>query len=274
MFRETLLLALLSPTLCLAQETHEWETSHVAGNEIAWSCEGTGTPTFVLIAGLGLDAHASFGRIFHGYDGVGQVCFYDRAGMGESTFANPQTRTLDQLVAELHDVVVQAGWSDIVLVPHSFGGFIARAYASEYKAETRGILFLDAMHEDWLPRLAEEMLPADWAIMERILQWNVQSFHEDFTQAQEALRDKRIRSDVPITVISRGIPHVQIRLEHMSYDGLDLFDNEHRILQSKLARLSTDSQHRIARYSSHMINDYDPWLVIEEMKLLAVRLAQ
>jgi len=269
--RGLLFLALLAPVLCFSQETHEWQFANVAGNEIAWSCEGSGVPTYVLIAGMGLDAHSSFGRIYHGFDGEGRICMYDRAGMGKSTFADPHTRTLSELVTELHDVAVEAGWSDVILVPHSFGGFVARAYASKYANNTRGILFLDAMQEDWLPRLKAEMLPADWAIMERILEWNVRNFREDYVQAQEAVRKSQIRHDLPITVISRGIPHVQIRLEHMTYDGLDIFDNEHRILQAQLARLSSHSEHRIARYSSHMINDYDPWLVIDEMKRLAAR---
>ena len=161
-----------------------------------------------------------------------------------------------------------------LLVAHSFGGFIARAVASDYPDEVLGILFLDAEHEDWMPRLQAEMNPDDWSIMESILDWNTRTFHEDFIEAQEAVRNTTLPEDLPITVISRGIPHVQIRLEGMSYRGIDLFDGEHNVLQARLAHLSWNSEHRIAHYSSHMINDFDPWLVIDEIQLLVARLSE
>lgn len=116
----------------------------IAGNRIAWSCTGTGQPTIILIAGLGLSARESFGKVYDAYDGPGRLCIYDRAGMGESKFAEPKTRTLDQLATELHDLAQANGWGRAVLVPHSFGGFIARAYAQKYPAEVSGILFVDA----------------------------------------------------------------------------------------------------------------------------------
>lgn len=118
------------------------------------------------------------------------------------------------------------------------------------------------------------MSPDDWSMMERILDWNTRTFHEDFIEAQEAVRGTTLPEDLPITVISRGIPHVQIRLEGMSYRGIDVFDGEHNVLQARLANLSSNSEHRIAHYSSHMINDFDPWLVIDEIKLLLPRLSQ
>jgi hypothetical protein len=135
-------------------------------------------------------------------------------------------------------------------------------------------LFLDVAHEDWLPKLKAKMQPADWAIMERILKWNESKFHEDYVQAQEAVRSTKLPSDLPITVIARGLVHSQIRLERMSYEGIDLFDGEHKALQPELAKMTTDAQYRVARYSSHVFNDYDPWLVIDEIRMLAERVSK
>jgi pimeloyl-ACP methyl ester carboxylesterase len=274
-----LLLAFTALALCqaiysqvFAQQEHEWQFSEVTGNKIAWSCMGEGYPTMVLVAGGGLSAHDSFGRIYHNYDGPGRLCMYDRAGLGESEFVDPRTRTLDQLVDELHQVSELNAWGEFVLVAHSFGGFIARAYAHTYPAEVRGILFLDVAQEDWIPRLRQKMNPDDWAIMERIIGWNERTFHEDYLEAQEAVRATKLRENLPITVLSRGIPHTRIRIERMSYEGIDIFENEHNALQAKVAALSSNSQHRIARYSSHIFNDFDPWVVIDEIKALVKRL--
>jgi pimeloyl-ACP methyl ester carboxylesterase len=257
-----------------AQEEHTWQFTPFAGNNIAWSCTGEGQPTMVLVAGGGFSGHDSYSRIYHNYDGPGRLCMYDRAGLGASKFINPKTRTLDQMVDELHGVSSANSWGDAVLIAHSFGGFIARAYAHKYPEEVRGILFLDVAQEDWLPRLKEKMSASDWAILERILAWTERTFHEDYPQAEEAVRKTKLRPDLPITVLSRGIPHTRIRIERMSYEGIDLYENEHKALQSKIADLTSNSEHRIARYSSHVFNDFDPWIVIEEIKLLTKRLPE
>jgi hypothetical protein len=118
------------------------------------------------------------------------------------------------------------------------------------------------------------MTSSDWAIMERILAWNERSFHEDYLQAQEAVRATKLRPDLPITVLTRGIPNTRVRAERMSYEGCDVFEHEHLALQAKIAALSSNSEHRTARYSSHIFNEWDPWIVIDEIKLLIKRLPQ
>jgi pimeloyl-ACP methyl ester carboxylesterase len=106
----------------------------------------------VLVAGGDLDAHASFGRIYHNYKGRGRICMYDRAGLGQSSFNSPKTRTLKELSTEWHELSQRQQWGSAILVAHSFGGFIARAYASDHPVQVRGLLLLDVAHEDWLPR--------------------------------------------------------------------------------------------------------------------------
>jgi hypothetical protein len=57
----------------------------------------------------------------------------------------------------------------------------------------------------------------------------------------------------------------------MSYEGVDLFNAEHNALQAKLIALSSNVEHRVARYSSHIVDDTDPLLVIEEIEKLVER---
>ena len=255
------------------QEDHVYSFAAIEGNSIAWSCEGSGGPTVVLIAGSGASAHESFGNIYHNYRGGGRICMYDRAGIGKSTFARPENRRLAQLASELHELATREKWGPSIFVAHSFGGFIARAFAAQYSSDVLGILFMDAVHEDWLPRLKSEMAPADWAIMEGSVSWNLSTFHEDYYEAQEAVRTLAIRDALPVTVISRGLPHTTVRVAGMSYRGVDIFNAEHDALQSKLVALSSATEHRVARYSSHMVDDTDPWLVIEEIGKLVQRTA-
>lgn len=257
-----------------SQEEHVYRFQKIDGNRIAWSCEGSGEPTIALLGGSGLSAHESFGRIYHNYRGSGRICMYDRAGIGKSTLARLENRRLAQLTNELRQLSVSEQWGHLILVAHSFGGFLARAYAAQYPDDVLGILFLDATQEDWLPRLKSEMAASDWAIMESAVSWNLSTFHEDYYQAQEAMRTLALKDTLPITVVSRGLPHTTVRAAGMSYDGVDVFNAEHDALQARLLTLSSDTEHRIARYSSHMVNDTDPWLVIEEIGKLVKRTSE
>ncbi len=254
------------------QSEHEYEFETIQGNRIAWSCEGDTEPTIVLIAGMGLSAHPSFDRVYHNYDGSGRICMYDRAGLGKSTFDHPHTRTMAELVEELTVLVQRQKWGPLVLVPHSFGGFIAQAYTAENPADVIGILFLDVGHVDWVPAMEAQMSEADWAIMERIIAWNEREFHEDYLEGQEAARAAKLPGQLPITVVSRGVPHTQIRLEKMSYEGIDIYERTHQELQYDLVGLTGDARHRYARVASHLINEYDPWLVIDEIESLVARI--
>ena len=266
-----LILLISLPQPVRGQEAHVYNFADIEGNRIAWSCEGTGNPTIALVEGSGLTAHDSFGRTYHKYHGPGRICMYDRAGIGKSTFPHPRNRTLAELANELHELGASQKWGSLIIVAHSFGGFVARAYAAQYPDETLGILFLDTIHEDWLPRLKAEMTPADWAIMDSTVSWTLRTFHEDVYEAQEAVRGFAIRDDLPVTVISRGLPHTTVRVAGMSYEGVDLFNAEHDALQAKLIALSSNTEHRVARYSSHLVDDTDPLLVIEEIEKLVKR---
>lgn len=108
-----------------------------------------GRPTVVLIAGssgLSIDwvflqkQVATFAR----------VCSYDRSGTAWSDLG-PYPHTLAQKIFELHLLLQKSGESTpLVLVGHSYGGRLARLYASTYPAEVTGMVLVDAGHEDSL----------------------------------------------------------------------------------------------------------------------------
>lgn len=70
-------------------EEHVWQTVQIQGNSIAFSCQGKGDNTLLVLAGMGLDVHASFKNIYHRFERANyQICMYDRAGMGQSSVAS------------------------------------------------------------------------------------------------------------------------------------------------------------------------------------------
>jgi pimeloyl-ACP methyl ester carboxylesterase len=265
-----LLMILSGSAYC--QQKPAYEFAQIGENRIAYSCKGQGEFTVVFISGMGLSAQQSFGNTYFPDQDTRRICLYDRAELGQSHLASEEPRTLAQIADELHELAGRDGWKNLILMPHSFGGFIARAYAGKYPDTVKGILFVDCVHEDWLPALKKRMSATDWPHMQFVIDWQLKHTHEDYFAGQEEARALPALGSLPITVISRGLPHTNIRVTGMSYEGVDIFNREHNRLQSRLLKLSKDSRHRIAKYSSHIVDETDPLLIIEEIEKLEKRI--
>jgi pimeloyl-ACP methyl ester carboxylesterase len=265
------LLSLVSVHAAAADAPGE-QFARVGANQLAWECRGEGGKTVVLIAGMGLDAHATYKNTFRHFALPGyQVCLYDRAGVGKST---PQSaaRPLRALADELDGLIRQRGWRDVVLVSHSFGGLIARAYAQAHPDVVKGIVFVDSVHESWYAAMQRTMSPEGWRTMDMVITWERdKNSHEDFVEAIQALGKPAKRLDLPVTVLSRGLPYTNIRQAKMSYDDVDAFNTTWDAAQFELTKVSDDMRHVRMRYAAHLFDEQDPWLVLDEIGLLARR---
>jgi pimeloyl-ACP methyl ester carboxylesterase len=115
----------------------------VNGHKMRIDCTGSGSPTIVLEAGGGND-----GLIWGGVQPVlaktTRVCSYDRAGFGWSDALSPP-RDADHVAAELHGLLVAAKVDGpIVLMGHSIGGLYIRDYATRYRGDVAGLIFVDS----------------------------------------------------------------------------------------------------------------------------------
>jgi pimeloyl-ACP methyl ester carboxylesterase len=165
----TTLLVLLA-TGALAGVTYQWRATRsdlaatpppgtfvdVSGHRLHIWCTGTGNPPVILESGLG-GTIADWGFVQPEVAGFTQVCSYDRAGMGYSA-SGPSPRTARRLAQELTKLIEARGISHpVVLVAASFGGFVARVFASEHEDRVAGLVLVDASHEDQtheIPRVA------------------------------------------------------------------------------------------------------------------------
>lgn len=112
------------------------------GRHLNLRCTGTGSPTIVLEAGLGMTSRA-WATVQPMLARTNKVCAYDRAGFGFSE-GGPVPRDLAAEVADLHALVVAAPIeTPLVLVAHSWGTAIARAYASDHRSDLVGVVLLD-----------------------------------------------------------------------------------------------------------------------------------
>jgi pimeloyl-ACP methyl ester carboxylesterase len=80
-----------------------------------------------------------------------RACAYDRAGLGWSDPAN-SPRTTSNIVEELHALLDAAQLpAPYILVGHSFGGMLVRAYAATYPEQVAGLVLVDPLWPgEWL----------------------------------------------------------------------------------------------------------------------------
>jgi pimeloyl-ACP methyl ester carboxylesterase len=118
----------------------------VGGWRLHLNCTGearASQPTVILEAGVG-DFSVEWSLVQPDVAKFARVCSYDRAGDGWSDLG-PHPRTLRQIVYELHTLLNKGGVKPpLVLVGHSYGGWLVRLYASTYPAEVAGMVLVEA----------------------------------------------------------------------------------------------------------------------------------
>ena len=115
----------------------------VGGYRLHLHCAGTGSPTVVLLNGLG-ETSPQWSRIQPQVAATTRVCAYDRAGQGWSDdSAKPADATT--AATDLHTLLAAAGETGpFVLAGHSSGGVHALTYTHLYPAQVAGIVLLDS----------------------------------------------------------------------------------------------------------------------------------
>lgn len=113
------------------------------------NCVGQDAPTVVFEAALGASS-LSWSLVQPVIGRMTRACAYDRAGFGWSD-AGPLPRTADCLADELHALLHRSlAHGPYVLVGHSFGGLVIRAFRARYPDETAGVVLIEpAIAEEW-----------------------------------------------------------------------------------------------------------------------------
>jgi pimeloyl-ACP methyl ester carboxylesterase len=258
------------------------------GRRLFLECRGTGSPTVVLEAGTGdladvwkmpptgpgaavLPAVARFTR----------VCAYDRPGTylpdGRRSRSDPvaMPRSARDIVADLRALLSAADVpGPYVLVGHSFGGMVARLYATLHPGGLAGLVSVDAQNEDFVEAYQDLLTPEQYlsavldpqpppgmesyAAVERL------SLETSAAQMRQAQADTPLRR-MPVVVVSHsrdlwnpfGFPSgwPQVELERAFQGSQDM-----------LAALVPGARHWVAARSGHYIQLDQPRLVTRAIR--------
>ena len=129
----------------------------VGGFRLHLTCQGRG-PSVIFDAALG-GSSISWSLVQPEVARFARACAYDRAGFGWSD-AGPFPRTAGRAADELRVLLDRAAVPPpFVLVGHSFGGLVARIFATRFRADTAALVLVDPAHpEDWATPAPKEKI--------------------------------------------------------------------------------------------------------------------
>lgn len=139
----------LTFTLCfsgavLAQENDRLVA--IANGQLHAIQAGAGAYTVIFEAGFMSDLSV-WQKVAPAIANSAQILVYSRAGVGKSP-ARKQALTLTQHAEELQQLIAANKIKGpIILVGHSYGGFVIRQFAASYPAQVAGMVFIDPANE-------------------------------------------------------------------------------------------------------------------------------
>ncbi len=268
------------------------------GRKVYLECRGRGRPTVVLEAGTGNNAHVwqahEPGRraILPAVARFTHVCVYDRPGtVWDGSLGQPKSvsrsdpvampRTARDIVLDLHALLRKGRTlraahlrGPYVLAGHSFGGMIARLYATTYPKRVAGLVSIDAQSE-WLAAaykrlLTQEQYTAAFGNPQPFPGFPGYADYEQLALEPSGAEMRQAQADTPL----RRMPLVV--LSHSLTDPnpfgfppdwpIAALNHAFEKSQDKLAELVPGARHVIAARSGHYIQLDQPGLVIDAIR--------
>lgn len=249
----------------------------VGGHRLHLYCEGVGEPTVLFESGLG-GIGLSWMNVLPRVAQTARACYYDRAGYGWSE-PGPLPRTAAVEADELARLLDAAGLTrPVVLVAHSFGGYVAQRFTRRFPARVAGLVLVDASHPGQLaafpipsgsyceavargyplrarvdPNLPASF-PAPWRaralrlmLTESAVRTQLSELCNFAQSASEAAGETPFPA-VPLTVLSRG------RAEFRDSPSGRARELAWATLQAGLAKLTAGARHIVVQGAGHAIH--------------------
>lgn len=259
------------------------------GREIYLTCEGTGSPTVMLVSGLGGSAevwrtsptaagyatstNAGAPTVFDGVAAFTRVCAYDRPGTSDSRSTGvPQPTSARTSAYDLEALLIASGEAvPLVLVGHSYGGPIIRMFAATHPDQVEGMVLVDALSEDLATGLTAEQHAVFQALNAPPSGSDAETF--DTTTVFADLRSSSPAPVVPVTVLTADTPQLTPELlasgqlpPGVDQEFADALWAAQMAAQQVLATKFPGALHVTATASDHYIQLGNPQLVIDSIR--------
>jgi pimeloyl-ACP methyl ester carboxylesterase len=193
------------------------------------------------------------------------IVSYDRAGFGKSDL--PETP---------HDMREEVEWlwqgleklelqKDLILVGHSFGGWMIRLFASEHPEAVRGMVFVDPFTNEFVDMLGIEYLdnhpmagkiPFDTSQPDKLSKYQralVRMVGNGLGPKMEVMRKTSVPSEIPVVVITSGRPFLPKTEEQEAW----------RLSHEQMTASIEGATLIVAEESGHMVPAIQPDLIIK-----------
>lgn len=253
------------------------ERFDLGGYQVHIYCQGEGSPTVIVDAGLGDDS-TDWLPVQSGVSANSRICVFDRPGYGWSDFG-PQPRNSMRIAFELETLLARAEIKPpYIMVGHSFGGYNIRVFTANHPEQVQGMVLVDASHEDQYERFQISLpqnynrrsnililpkTPGGEAHMNKPQVLRERAFHaaraeiSSLSDSARQVQQHRKLPNIPLVIVSRGKPEWFGDLSQQTRE------KTWTDLQQELYLLSTKSQHVFANESGHDIPQYQPQIIID-----------
>jgi pimeloyl-ACP methyl ester carboxylesterase len=258
------------------------------GRRLYLECRGRGRPTVMLEAGTGdradvwSAAPSGPGRaVLPAVARFTRVCAYDRPGTylvpGVVSRSDPvaMPRSARDIVRDLRALLRAARVpGPFVLAGHSFGGMVARLYATTHPRRIAGLVSIDAQNEDYAAAYKQFLTPEQYSsavlnpppppgfesysAVERL------SLEVSAAQMRQAQADTRLRR-MPLVVLS----HSTTLPNPFGFPPdwpIEALDRAFQASQDMLSQLVPGGRHVVATKSGHYIQLDQPRLVTRAIR--------
>jgi pimeloyl-ACP methyl ester carboxylesterase len=258
------------------------------GRKLFIACRGSGSPTVVLEAGTGdlgriwSVAPSGPGRaVFPAVARFTRVCIYDRPGtylLDPEQFSRSDPVAMPRTALDIaHDLraLLRAAHvpAPYVLAGHTFGGLVARLYATAFPRKVAGLVSIDAQNEDFAAAYKEFLSPEQYvaAVLEPAPPPGLD--YPDFerldlvasaAQVSQAQADSPLRR-MPFVVLS----HSRDSPNPFGFPAgwpIDSLDHAFQQSQDALSKLLPEARHVVAARSGHYIQLEQPRLVTRQIR--------